>query len=132
MDQEPLVNEQIEAGRKFIDEFDKYIPVRAAFWLKAGEDSGWYLHVASDQITDENIDVAYGDVAKAFRTVDDPNLDVFQVKLISTNDPFARAALDLYERSKARVPIHIRGRSFGGMGVEGAYVYPPAVAAVSK
>ena len=76
--------------------------------------------------------MAYGDVAKAFRTVDDPNLDVFQVKLISTNDPFARAALDLYERSKARVPIHIRGRSFGGMGVEGAYVYPPVVAAVSK
>jgi hypothetical protein len=77
MDQEPLVNEQIEAGRKFIDEFDKYIPVRAAFWLKADEDSGWYLHVGSDQITDENIDVAYGDAAKAFRTVDDPNLDVF-------------------------------------------------------
>ena len=87
MDQEPLVNEQIDAGRKFIDEFDKCIPVRAAFWLKVNEDSGWYLHVASDQITDENIDVADADVAKAFRTVDDPNLDVFQAKLISTLEP---------------------------------------------
>ncbi len=126
------MNEQIDAGRKFIDEFDKHIPVRAAFWLKVNEDSGWYLYVASDQITDENIDVVYGEVAKVFRMIDDPNLDVFQIKLIGTDDPFARAALGLCERSKARVPIHIRGRSFGGMGVEGAYVYPPPVAAVSK
>ena len=27
---EPLVTEQIEAGKKFIDKFDKYVPVRAA------------------------------------------------------------------------------------------------------
>ncbi len=61
IDQEPLVIEQIEAGKKFIEEFDKHNPVRAAFWLKVNEDSGWYLHVASDQITDKNVDVAYGE-----------------------------------------------------------------------
>ena len=55
MDQEPLVSEQIDAGRKFLDMFARSIPVRTAFWLKIGEDSGWYLNVAAEQITDENI-----------------------------------------------------------------------------
>ena len=132
MDQEPLVIEQIEAGKRFIEELDKHLPVRVAFWLKADEDSGWYLHVASDQVTDKNIDVAYGEVGRGGQTIDDPNFDLFQIKLIRANNTFARAALALYKRSKARVPIHIRGRSFGGMSVEGVYVYPPPVAAVTK
>jgi hypothetical protein len=131
MDQEPLVIEKIEAGWKFIEKFDKYVPVHAAFWLKVNEDSGWYLHIVSDQITDENFDVAYGEVARVAKTIDDPNFDLFQVKLIGTDNPFARAALDLYKQSKARVPTHIRGRSFGGMSVEGVYVYPRPAAAVS-
>jgi hypothetical protein len=132
MDQEPLVIEQIEAGRKFLEEFDKHIPVRAAFWLKVNEDSGWYLHIASDQISDKNVNLVYREVGKVGKTIDDPNFDLFQVKLIGVYNPFARAALDLYKRCKARVPTHIRGRSFGGMSIEGVYVYPPRVAAVSN
>jgi hypothetical protein len=132
MDQEPLVIEQIEAGKRFIDEFDKYVPVGAAFWLKASEDSGWYLYIASDQITDENFDVAYGEVARLARKIADPNLDLFQVKLIGVRDPFVRAALDLYRRYPARIPTRIRGRQFGGMSVEEVYLYPPPVTAVSK
>ena len=126
------MNEQIDAGRKFIDEFDKHIPVRAAFWLKVNEDSGWYLYVASDQITDENIDVVYGEVAKVFRMIDDPNLDVFQIKLIGTDDPFARAALGLCERSKAATYQFTFVGGHSEVWVLRAYVYPPPVAAVSK
>jgi hypothetical protein len=36
------------------------------------------------------------------------------------------------EQFRARVPTHIRGRSFGGTSVEGVYVYSPPVAAVTK
>jgi len=132
MDQESLVIEQIEAGKHFITELDKYIPARAAFWLKVNEDSGWYLCIASNKITDENVKAAYGDVARVARTIDDPNFDLFRVKLIGMNDPFARAAVNLYKQFRARVPTHIRGRSFGDMSVEGVYVYPPPVAAVTK
>ena len=132
MDQEPLVIEQIEAGKNFIAELDKYVPVRAAFWLKVTEDSGWYLYIASGRITDQNVKAAYGEVARVSKTIDDPNFDLFRVKLIGVNDPFARAALELHKRFRARVPTHIRGRSFGGMSVEGVYVYPPPAATVSK
>ena len=133
MDQEPLVIEETEAGKKFLDEFDKSVPVLAAFWLKEGEDSGWYLYVASDQITDRNIKVAYAEVGKVFKTIHDPNLDVLRVMLIGARHPFARAALEVYRRyPDSRVPIRLRVHQFGGQSVEGVYLYPPRVGAMSK
>jgi hypothetical protein len=132
MDQEPLVTEQIEAGRKFIDEFEKYRPVQAAFWLKATEDSSWYLYVASDQITDENFDVAYGEVLRLAPTIEDPNFDPFRVKVLGIDDPRAKAALDVYRRFPGRVPTRVRAQDFGSLGAEGVYLYPPPVSAVSK
>ncbi len=132
MDQEPLVIEQIEAGRKFIDEFEKYRPVQAAFWLKATEDSGWYLYVASDQITDENVRVAYGDARRASRSIQDPNFDLFRVNVIGIDDSLAKAALDTYRQFPGRVPTRVRAGHFGALGAEGVYLYPPRATAVPK
>jgi len=131
MDQEPLVTEQIEAGRRFLDEFDKYRPVRAAFWLKETEDSGWYLYVASDEITDENIAAAYSDVARAARNVEDPNFDRFRVRLVGIDDGRAKAALDIYRQFPGRVPARVRPSQFGPLGAESVYLYPPRTTAAS-
>jgi len=128
MDQELLVTEQIEAGRKFLEVFERSIPIRAAFWLKAGEDSGWYLNVAAEQITDENIRAAYGDVVRAAKLIDDPNFDRFRVKLLGATDPLARAAWEVCRRSPPGIGVHVRDGAFGGMAVEGVYVYPCNVA----
>jgi hypothetical protein len=126
MDQEPLVTEQIDAGKKFLDAFKKYVPVRVAFWLKPDEDIDWYLHIASDKISFESLPRDYTDVWQATREVDDPNFDPFRVRLIRSDDPLARAALDIYRRYPAsRIPTRIQGRSFGGTNVEGVYIYPP-------
>jgi hypothetical protein len=132
MDQEPLVSEQIEAGKRFIDEFDKHVPVRAAFWLKATEDSGWYLYVASDRITDENTRTTYAKVGQLAKKINDPNLDMFRVKLIGTKNPYARDVLARYKRLRAAVPIRITSGQFGEMSVEGAYLYPPPASAAVK
>jgi hypothetical protein len=132
MDQEPLVIEQIDAGRKFLDVFEKYAPVRVAFWLKPSEDAGWYLHVASERIDFENLPRAYTEVLRMAQEVVDPNFDPFRVKLIGADDPLARAALDVYRRYPARIPTRFQGRVFGGMNVEGVYIYPPPVPAPSS
>jgi hypothetical protein len=132
MDQEPLVNEQIEAGKRFIDEFDKIVPVRAAFWLKATEDSGWYLYVASNQITDENTRASYARVGELAKTISDPNLDLFRVKLIGSGHPFAREALARYKRSRGKIAARIPGGQFGDTSVEGVYLYSIPAAAVAK
>jgi hypothetical protein len=129
MDQEPLVIEQIEAGRKFIEEFEQYRPVRAAFWLKQTEDSGWYLYVASDQIPDENAREAYGDARRASRNIQDPNFDLFRVKLAGVDDPLAKTALDIYRQFAGRVPARVPPSQFGPLGAEAVYLDPlPATA----
>jgi hypothetical protein len=132
MGQVPLVSERIEAGKAFLDAREKHMPVKAAFWLKASEDSGWYLHVVSDQVSDGKIREAYGVVGDVSTTILDPNFDLFRVKLIGGRDPLARAAVEIHRRSPARRPTWIHDGPFGGMSVEGVYVYPPPVSPVSK
>ncbi len=132
MDQEPLVREWIDAAKKFLDELDKLQPVRAAFWLKQDEDTRWYLYVATDKLRNGSFAADYEVVGKASDAVDDPNFDLFRVKLIGLKDPLARAALAMYERYPSRIPIFRWGEQFGKTYVEGLYLYPPPVAAISQ
>lgn len=127
MDQELLVNEQIDAGKKFLDAFEKSVPVKVAFWLKTSPDTGWYLYVASDRFKLGDMRSAYLEVFQAAREFEDPNFSQFQVRLIRTKDPSAKAALDVYRRHPVPIPAHFQERMFGGMGVEGVSIDPPAV-----
>lgn len=127
MDQELLVTEQIAAGKRFLDAFGRHVPVKVAFWLKTSPDAGWYLFVAPDGFKFEDVRKLYEEVYHVTKDLRDPNFSQFRVNLVSPNDPFARAALDVYRDHPAPIPAHFQGRSFGGMGVEGVYIYPPAV-----
>ena len=92
MDQDPLVAEQLDAGAKFIGEFNNYAPVGAAFWLKESDSGHWYLYIASDRLDGEKIADAYGEVLRLNKELADPNFDPFQVKLIPLDHPLAKAA----------------------------------------
>ena len=133
MDQEPLVREQIDAARKFLDELEKHLSFQAAFWLKADEDSHWDLYIATDQVRNGSTAAAYEGVVKASDAVDDPNFDLsrVKVKLIGTKDPLARAALEMYQRYPQRIPIFRWRERFGKQEVQGLYLYPQPVQAVS-
>jgi hypothetical protein len=124
MDQNPLVIDQFDVGGKFLGEFQKYVPVNAAFWLKESAEGEWILYVASDQITDDNFDVAYGEVLRIAGQLRDPLFDPFQVKLIGADDPLAKAALDLNRRCSGPVATRFHGKMFGGLPVEEVYIYP--------
>jgi hypothetical protein len=127
MDQSPLVIDQFDAGAKFLGEFQKYVPVKAAFWLKESDQGEWRFYVASDQITDENFDVAYGEVLRIAGQLHDPVFDPFQVKLIGADDPLAKAALDINRRNPGLVATHFHGKMFGGLSVEEIYIYPSPI-----
>ncbi len=127
MDQGPLVIEQIDAGSRFLREFQKYIPVDVAFWLKESDDGDYSLYVASDQITDDNFDIAYGEVLQIGRRLRDPMFDPFQVKLIGTDDPLAKAALEINRRYPGPCPTRFHGKAFAGQVVEEVYIYPAPV-----
>src|SRR3954449_4517715 len=98
MDQGPLVSEEINAGAIMVREFDRYEPVKAAFWLKASDEEQRYLYLASDRIDDTNFDVAYREVLRLANEMRSPYLDPFRVKLIGGEDPLALAALDINKR----------------------------------
>jgi hypothetical protein len=124
MDQSPLVTEQIDAGAKFLAEFEKRIPVTAAFWLRANDEDSSYLYVASDEFNDKKLDVGYGEVLRVAAVMRDPNFDPFRVKLIRPGDPLAKAALDVLRRYPGRMPARILRTYFGGVGVDEVYIYP--------
>jgi hypothetical protein len=124
MDQGPLVTEQIEAGARFLAEFQNQYPVQAAFWLKDSEHGNWSLYVASEQITDDNFDLAYGEVVRIAGELKDPWFDLFQVRVIGAEGPLAKAAAALQHRYPGRLPARSSGGAFGGVEVDEVYVYP--------
>ena len=124
MDKGPLVDEEIAAAARFLGEFTKSYPVQCAFWLKEGEHHNWKLYIVSEQITDENFDDAYGEVVRIAGAIQDPMFDIFQVKVIGTDDPLAKAALAMRQRYPSRTPIRFRDTIVGGAHVEDGYIYP--------
>jgi hypothetical protein len=119
--------ETIEAGARFLEEFDKKVPVRAAFWIRVDEDDVGYLYVSSDQFIGTSVGAAYAEVLRIARDMPDPNFDPFRVKLIKPDDPLARAAIEILRRFPAKVPTRLRGRNFGGLDPEEVYIYPNPV-----
>jgi hypothetical protein len=128
----PLVTEEINAGARFLAAFQKYRPVLSAFWLKDGDEGVWYLYVASDQITDDNFDVAYGEVIRVANTLRDPEFDVFRVKVIGADHPVAQGVQELRRHYPGRTRFHPDGTRFGVVSVEDLYVYPSPVSAPAR
>jgi hypothetical protein len=124
MDQGPLVMEEIDAGAELAREFDKYEPVKAAFWLKASDEDHRYLYIVSERINDSNFDVAYGEVLRLADRMQSIYLDPFRVKLISADDPLAKAAVDIHKRFPGRMATRFGGKTFGGTSVDEVYIYP--------
>jgi len=132
MDQGPLVREEAEAGGELVRRLDAHFPVRAAFWLKDSEEGRWYLYIASDQINDNTLNAAYGEVLRLADEMDSPYLDPFQVKLIPASDPRSQAAMDIHRRYQPKRATRLGGTSFGGMGVSDVYLYPASVTAPAQ
>jgi hypothetical protein len=127
MDQSPLVTEHIDAGARFLLEFQKYAPIQVAFWIKEQEDGHWYLFVASDQITDENFDRAYGEVGRIAQRLRDPHFDSMRVKVIGTHKSRAKAILKLQERYPDHPSIRFYDEIIAGRLVEQGYIYPSPI-----
>ncbi|HEV3385085.1 MAG TPA: hypothetical protein VG097_09725 [Gemmata sp.] len=124
MDQGALVKEEIDAGAELIRQFEQYAPVKAAFWMKASEKPFRYLYIASDEITDKNFDLAYSEIIRIVKEMNDPNFGLFRVKVIGSNHPIARDVLDIYRRHPNSGAINYRGRFLGDVAVDDAYIYP--------
>ena len=124
MDKKPLVSEQIDAGERLAREFNKTIPVQAAFWLRERESEEWYFYLASDQINDANSDLAYSEVLRIVPPDQSLWIDPFQVKVVAADAPVAKAALDVMQKYPGQIPTRYHGRQFGDLSVDEVYIYP--------
>lgn len=131
MDQGPLVKEKIEAGAKFLAEFDKRVPIKLAFWLKTAEGGRWYLYVASEQVDRANRSARYGDLIAAAQQVRDPNFDSFQVKLIGADEALAREIVAIVGPSADAVPVRLYERVVANLSAAEVYIYPAPLPAAS-
>lgn len=125
MGQDLLVIEQIDAGDDFVRDFNDYVSVSVACWVNPAESDNLFLYIASDDIDDSNIDVAYGEVLRRLSGKRSQWLDPFQIKLVNSSDPIARDAIQIRDRYPAKIRMRYQGSSIGGMSIDGAYIYPP-------
>jgi hypothetical protein len=128
MDQSILVIEQIDAGTEFIRDFNDYVPISVALWVKPIDAQGMYLYLASDKIDSTNFDLAYGEVLRRLAPGSNPWLDPFQIKVVNSADSVARDALRIRQRFTAPIPTRYNGSSIGGIEIDEAYIYPPVSA----
>ncbi|WP_165070706.1 hypothetical protein [Paludisphaera rhizosphaerae] len=123
------MSEETEAGAEFIGRFDAVIPVKVAFWLNPTEAGRWYLYIASDEFDDQNLGPGYREVLRQAKEHSNFYVDPFRVRLIPARDPRALAALDIHRRYPSQRPTRIGAGAFGGMSVDGVFIYPAAAGA---
>ena len=131
MDHGPLVIEEIDAGAELARQFHGYEPLKAVFWAKAANETLRYLYIASDRIDDSNFDAAYGEVLRLADKLRSPYLDPFRVKLINAETPLAKAVAEIQGRFPGHMATRLGERSFGGISVDDAYIYPNPLPAAS-
>jgi hypothetical protein len=124
MDTNPLVIEEIEVGAELMQRFQAYMPVEVAFWLNPADEGRRAFYLVSQKIDVAAFDRGFAEILRLVREMQTPYIDPFQVRLIGSDDPLARAAIEANRKYPGPRPTRIRGKEFGGVPVEEVYIYP--------
>ena len=117
--------DKINAGEDFVFEFNKIIPVSSAFWLKITDEQHSYLYIASEKINDSNFDSAYTEVLLIAKSDRMKCLDPFKIKVIGSEDPLSKAAMDFKHFSSTKtIGIRLEGCTVGNVFADEIYIYP--------
>jgi hypothetical protein len=130
VDSHALVSEQIDAAAELVERFDKFMPVKVAFWLKPEDSESWLLYIAGERVAQEGIAPGNREIVRICQQINSPYLDVFQVRLISDDHPLAKSVLQVHQRYPGKFPIRYGGTVLGGTSIEGAYL--PATSGPSE
>jgi len=129
------VIDRIEAGRVLVEQFGATFPVKVAFWLKGSEDQEWTLYIASEAINETDFGRAYGQAVvlsgRLGGRMTGFAFDPYRLRVVSANDPVARAAIEIQKRFPPGMPTRYRGPQLGGIGIEEVYIYPSPVTVTS-
>jgi hypothetical protein len=124
MDPNPLVIEEIEAGADLVRRFQECMPVEAAFWLNPADEGRWAFYIVAPQMDVVKYDRGFVEILRLVREMQTPYIDPFQVRLIGSEDPLGKTAIEVSRKYPGPMPTRFRGTDFGGFPVEEVYVYP--------
>lgn len=130
MDKGTLVEKQIEDGRLLIDRLRaEGVSVTAAAWIKESESGWWYLYLATPLVGPGGAKTpAYRRVNAVLREMAEPLwVEPLDIKVVGPDSPVGKALHELQQR----YPGRYGGPTLGGLGIEGAYIYPATPAPVS-
>jgi hypothetical protein len=126
MDFVPLVEDQIEDGRRLIDQIlAEGFEIIAASWIWDSEDGQRYLFLASPVVDHEGAIEAYRRVHEVMGQMPQPfSLHLLDVRVIEKADPITKDLVAFRARYPGRGAAWFRGNRLGELEIGGAYVYP--------
>ena len=102
MDQAALVEHQIDDVPRLIDELKRdNFDVTAALWLYTSEADQYFLYLVSDVVDRKGITEAYKLVYNAMRRLTNLSINRFEVKLVSPDNPVAKAVINFLSKQHA-------------------------------
>jgi len=123
MGQGTLVELQVDGGKALVDALKRGgFDVTVSGWTKSSEEGDWYLYVASKDVDDQGLTLAYRTVYSIIKADPDLGIDPFEVKLIGQRNPIAKDLLEIRAASGRLATLSRRPR-LGHMSVEETYVY---------
>jgi hypothetical protein len=128
VDTATLVTRDIQDGQRFLDQLvGEGIPIRAACLVKLQNRYKSSLYIATPLVDQKGATQAYREVLDALRPLDGVWRDPTDTSLVSENHPLVRDVQELRRRHlEGFLPSDIS--AFGGMAVDGVYIYPPSEA----
>jgi hypothetical protein len=133
MDQEALVTEQIEDGKRFLERLvAEGVPVTAAFWVKESENGRWYLYIATPLVSEDGDSLeAYRRINAVFRQMPEPfGIGPFRFRAVAPSSPVGEAVVYWQKHYPGKGSFYYPGYRLGDVNVEGAYIYRPIPAPV--
>lgn len=138
MDSNVLVNNQLDGGSALIAALHNAgLEITAAFWAKLTEAPDWSLYLASPAVeTREGSLSAYGTLLRVLVQRPELEIDSDDVLFIDLDDSMAVEAVEVVKSKVVNGKpftgvTRFRGPVFGGLEIDGAYIYPPPRAAVT-
>ena len=130
MDQGNLVSEQIAAGTRLVSEFDKTIPLRAAFWLKDADEGYWSIYLVSDNMNNWSHSLANKEIRRLIPPGSSVWLESADVRVLGSDTPLGKGAIEVQGRYKGTPALRLSHTMVGDVYPAALFFYAmPATAA---
>ena len=127
MDPTTLVEIQKVCGKWLIDRLlEETVDITAAAWLKESESGNWHLYIATP-LVEEPRGAMRNAILRIYQVIrQTPELDPISgsLRVINPHDPIAEAIYDFHRRYSWPTPTDFGGGNFGGLMIDGAFIYP--------